>query len=86
MDIGLLASSPSGVNFMPSSPPLPANGMQCWPADLNDKFMDLVCSQKNLKLLTPRQRSDYRYHLNNREATCQSNDAKEHREAAYTKY
>ena len=48
--------------------------------------MDLVYSQKNLKLLTPRRRSDYWYYLNNREATCQSNDAKEHREATYTKY
>jgi hypothetical protein len=86
MDIGLLASSPSGVNFMPSSPPPPANGMQCWPDDLNDKFMDFVCPQRNLKLLTPRRRSDYRYYLNNREATCQSANQKERREAAYTKY
>ena len=86
MDIGLPASSPSGVNFMPSSPPPLANGMKCWPDDLNDKFMDMVCPQKKLLLLTPRRRSDYRFYLNNREATCQSNDKKERRAAANTKW
>jgi hypothetical protein len=86
MDIGLLASSPSGVNFMPSSPPPPANGMKCWPDDLNDKFMDMVCLQKKLQLLTPRRRSDYRFYLNNREATSQSNNKKERQAAANTKW
>jgi hypothetical protein len=59
MDIGLLASSLSGVNFMPSSQPPPANGMKCWLDDLNDKFIDMVCPQKKLQLLTPHRCSDY---------------------------
>jgi hypothetical protein len=70
---------------MPSSPPLPANGMKCWLDDLNDKFIDIVCLQKKLQLLTLRRRSDYRFYLNNREATSQSNNKKERQAAANTK-
>ena len=49
MDIGLPTSSPRGVNFMPSSPPT-ANGVQPWPEDLNEEFMDFVITRKNLML------------------------------------
>ena len=86
MDIGLPASSPHGVNFMPSSPPLPPNGMQCWPEDLNDKSMDMVYRLKTLKLLTLKRRLDYWYYLNNRFATMQSGTKKERRDAANTKW
>jgi hypothetical protein len=86
MDIGLLASSPHSVNFMPSSPPPLPNGIQCWLEDLNNKFMDMVYGLKRLKLLTPKRRLDYRYYLNNRLASLQSGTKKERRDAANTKW
>jgi hypothetical protein len=48
--------------------------------------MDMVCPQKKLQLLTPRRRSDYRFYLNNREATSQSNNKKERQAAANAKW
>ncbi len=86
MDIGLSASSPSGVNFMPSSPPQ-RNGVQPWPEDLNNLFMDFVITQKGwLRLLTPRKRQDYRYYLNNRSATSDNVDPEARRKAAADKH
>jgi len=65
MDVGLLASSLSGVNFMPSSLLPPPNGVEPWLEDLNFKFIDMVCQNRANLLLTPRKRSDYQYYLNN---------------------
>jgi hypothetical protein len=82
MDIGLLASSPSGVNFMPSSPPLLARGgVNPWPNfdDLNIEFMDMALKNKGNCLLTPLKRSDYRYYLNNRTAVSQAVDRAQRR-------
>jgi hypothetical protein len=79
MDIGLPAASPSSVNFMPSSPPPPANGVEPWPEDLNFEFMDMVCKNKANCLLTPLKRSDYRYYLNNRTAISQAPDKAQRR-------
>jgi hypothetical protein len=46
MDIDLLASPPSGVNLMPSSPPLAPHDVEPWVEDLNHKFMDTVTGEK----------------------------------------
>jgi hypothetical protein len=76
MDIGLPASSPSGVNFMPSSP-LPAHGgVDPWPNsdDLNFQFIDIALKNKGNCLLTPLKRSDYWYYLNNWTAISQAVD------------
>ena len=61
MDIGLPTSLPSGVNFIPSSPPLAPNGVQPWAGsnDLNLEFMDMVLKYKANCLLTPLKRLDY---------------------------
>ena len=84
MDIGLLAASPSGVDFMPSSPPLAPNGVQPWPNsdDLNLEFMDMVLKNKGNCLLTPLKRSDYRHYLNNRTAISQAPDRAQRRRQA----
>jgi hypothetical protein len=74
MDISLLAASPFGVNFMPSSPPPPANGVEPWPKDLNFEFMDMICKNKANCLLTPLKRLDYQYYLNNWTAISQALD------------
>ena len=76
MDIGLLASSPSGVNFMPPSPPLAPNGVQPWANsnELNNEFIDMVLKNKANCLLIPLKRSDYQYYLNNRTAVSQAPD------------
>jgi hypothetical protein len=76
MDIGLPASSPCGVNFMPSSPPLAPNGVQPWANsnELNNEFMDMVLKNKSNCLLTPLKRLDYWYYLNNRTAVSQALD------------
>jgi len=82
MDIGLPASSPSGVNFMPVSPP-PTNGVRPWPEKLNEEFMDFFISKRNLMLLTPLKRSDYRHYLNNRDTKSEHPDkAQRRRETA----
>jgi hypothetical protein len=89
MDIGLLASSPSGVNFMPSSPPLLARGgVNPWPNfdDLNIEFMDMALKNKGNCLLTPLKRSDYRYYLNNRTAVSQAVDRAQRWRQAHDKY
>jgi hypothetical protein len=62
MDVGLLSSSPSGVNFMPVSPAPSPNGVLAWPEDLNNSFMDYISKKKSCCLLTSRKRSDYRYY------------------------
>ena len=81
MDIGLPTSSPRGVNFMPSSPPT-ANGVQPWPEDLNEEFMDFVITRKNLMLLTASKCSDYQYYLNNHEVKSKNSDkTQRHHEA-----
>ena len=86
IDIGLSASSPSGVNFMPSSPPQ-CNGVQPWPEDLNNLFMDFIITQKGqLRLLTPRKHQDYWYYLNNCLATSDNVDSEACRKAAADKY
>ena len=61
MDISLQTLSPSGVNFMPSSPPPAPNGVQPWAEsdDLNLEFMDMVLKNKANCLLTPLKRLDY---------------------------
>jgi hypothetical protein len=69
MDIGLSASSPHGVNFMPSSP-LPTR-VRPWPEDLNEEFMDYFIRKPNLWLLTPLKRSDYHYYLNHQDEKSQ---------------
>jgi hypothetical protein len=61
IDIGLPASSLSGVNFMSSLPPPPPNGIQSWPPDLNDS------PQKKLQLLTSNKHLDYYASGDNRE-------------------
>jgi hypothetical protein len=86
MDIGLPASSPSGVNFMPSSPLPQENGIRYWPEDLTERFMDHVLKQRGLQLLTPIKRQDYRHYLNNRKATFQDLDKAARRRAATDKY
>ena len=86
MDIGLLTSSPSGVNFMPSSPPPQENGLRCWPEDLIERFIDHVLKQRGLQLLTPIKRQDYQHYLNNRTATFKDLDKAARRRAAADKY
>jgi len=88
MDIGLPASSPSGVNFMPSSPPPARGGLDPWPNsdDLNIKFIDMVLKNKGNCLLTPLKRLDYRYYLNNRTATSQAVDRAQRRRQAHDKH
>jgi hypothetical protein len=86
MDIGLPTSSPSGVNFMPSSPPPQSNGLRCWLEDLNEQFMDYVLKQRGLQLLTPIKRQDYRHYLNNRQETSQDINKAARRRAAADKY
>ena len=83
MDIGLLDSSPQGVNFMPLSP-LPTR-VRPWPKNLNEEFMDHFISKRNLMLLTPLKRSDYRYYLNNREAKSEHPDRAQRRREATNK-
>ena len=81
MDIGLPNRSPQGVNFLPSSPPT-VNGVQPWPENLNEQFMDYCIRKPNLRLLTPSKRSDYRHYLNNQDEKSQHPDkAQRHREA-----
>jgi hypothetical protein len=88
MDIGLPTSSPSGVNFMPSSPPPAPNGVQPWADsnDLNHEFIDMVLKNKANCLLTPLKRSDYQYYLNNRDAKSQATDRAHRRRQAYDKH
>jgi hypothetical protein len=88
MDIGLPSSSPSGVNFMPSSPPPARGGVNPWPNsdDLNIEFMDMALKNKGNCLLTPLKRSDYRYYLNNRTATSQAVDRAQRRRQAHDKH
>jgi hypothetical protein len=66
MDIGLQASSPLGVNFVPSSP-LPACGVNPWPNsyNLNIEFIDIVLKFRGNCLLMLLKRLDYQYYLNN---------------------
>ena len=86
MDIGLSASSPSSINFMPSSP-AQRNGVQPWPEDLNNLLMDFIITEKGrLRLLTPRKCQDYRYYLNNRLATSDNVDPEARRKAAADKH
>ena len=84
MDIGLPTSSPHGVNFMPSSPP--PNGVRPWPENLNEEFMDHFISKRNLMLLTPLKRSDYRYYLNNRDAKSEHPGCAQRRREATDKW
>ena len=84
MDIGLPTSSPSGVNFMPSSPP--SGGVECWPDDLNSQFIEMVLKNKGNCLLTPAKRSDYRYYLNNRTAVSQATDRVERQHQTHNKH
>ena len=61
---------------------LTANGVQPWPEDLNEEFMDFVITRKNLMLLTASKYSDYQYYLNNYEAKSKNSDKTQcHREA-----
>ena len=80
MDIGLPAPSLSGVNFMPSSPPLDASrNTNCQPdpkdgpslqyGDLNYQFMEMATKKQGNCLLTPLKHSDYWHYLNNRKST-----------------
>ena len=84
MDVGLSASSLSGVNFMPSSPP--PIGIKPWVDNLNDGFIDMVLKNKSNCLLTPLKRSDYQHYLNNRTAISQSVDKAERRRQASDKH
>ena len=86
MDIGLSASSPSGVNFMPSSPPAEPNGLHPWPEDLNNLFMHHILKQSSLKLLTPSKRQDYWYYLNNCLAKPDNINKEAHQRAASNKH
>jgi hypothetical protein len=86
MDVGLPSSSPSGVNFMPSSPPPAPNGVEPWHPDLNNEFMDMVLKNRANCLLTPLKRSDYRYYLNNRTAISKALDVRQRRRQAYDKH
>jgi len=70
---------------MPSSPST-ANGVQPWPEDLNEEFMDFVITKKNLMYLTASKRSDYRYYLNNREAKSKNSDKTHRRREANDKH
>jgi hypothetical protein len=54
MDVGLLSSSHSGVNFMPASLAPSPNGVLAWPEDLNNSFMDYISKKKGCCLLTSR--------------------------------
>jgi hypothetical protein len=76
MDIGLLASSPSRVNFMLSSPLLARGGVDPWPNsdNLNIKFMDIALKNKGNCLLTLLKRLDYWHYLNNQTVTSQAVD------------
>jgi hypothetical protein len=88
MDVGLLAASLSGVNFMPSSPPPAPNGVQPWPNsnDLNLEFMDMVLKNTGNCLLTPLKRSDYWHYLNNRTTVSQAPDRVQRRRKAQDKH
>jgi len=97
MDIGLPAPSPSGVNFMPSSPPPDAStNANCWPdpkdgpspqcGDLNYQFMEMVTKKRGNCLLTPLKRSDYRHYLNNRKSTNYHGSLAERRRQAHDKH
>jgi hypothetical protein len=86
MDVGLPAPSPSGVNFMPSSPPPAPNGVLCWPEDTNEAFMDMVLKNKANCLLTPLKCYDYRYYLNNRLAVSDAVDKARRRRQAHDKH
>ena len=88
MDIGLATSSPSGVNFMPSSPPPARGGVDPWPNsdDLNIEFIDIALKIRGNCLLTPLKRSDYRYYLNNRTAVSQAVDKAQRWRQTYNKH
>ena len=84
MDIGLPTSSPSGVNFMPSSPP--SGGVECWPDDLNSQFIEMVLKNKGNCLLALAKCSDYQYYLNNRMAVSQATDRVERWHQTHNKH
>ena len=76
MDIGLNAQSPSGVHFMPSSPPPAPNGRQVWPDNIDYAFSKWIYDdgiKKHRKLLTPQTRMEYRLFLANRNYIIDSN-------------
>jgi hypothetical protein len=99
MDIGLLALSPSSVNFMPSSPPPDASDntiTNCWPnpkdrpspeyGDLNYQFMEVATKKRGNCLLTLLKRLDYWHYLNNRKSTNYYGSLAERWRQAYDKH
>ena len=66
MDVTQATSSPSGVNFMPSSPPPDPTGIIPWPRDLVDEFIKyLEIESTNRSVLTGTKRNTIRTHLSN---------------------
>jgi hypothetical protein len=66
MDITQLASSPSGVNFMPSSPPPDPTGIVPWPQELVHEYIKyLELDSTNRSVLTGAKRNTIRTHLSN---------------------
>jgi hypothetical protein len=51
------SSSPSGRYYMPETPPLEPSGLECWAADLAEKFLDEQVP-KSKKILTAQRRAD----------------------------
>ena len=99
LDITDPSSSPSGVNFMPSSGPAPSWNSDVddnddgrlpispwWPKNIESRFDDYIRSNGNRSLLTPSRRAIYRYFLNNRTAISQSDDPIQRRKDAVHKY
>jgi hypothetical protein len=56
--------SPSGTNFMPSSPPPDSSGVQAWPRALVHEYIEYLEKSTNQGVLTGEKRNTIRNHLN----------------------
>ena len=66
MDIGLSSYSPSGIGYMPSSPPPEHSGIQCLSDDIYAaSLQERVSEEGRGKILTAIKRSNYMEYLRN---------------------